>query len=199
LRRRSFAATPIESCNGYAMGAGAETRRKMKAVESAFRRLYDIFALIGVAVVGLMVVVICVDVVLRNATNAGIEASNEISEYCLYAITLMTAPWLLSQNQHIRIDALVAVVPYPVAWALEFIADVIGFLVGCVLVWYGAQVTLTSFAAHSLVIKSMIFPEWWLFAPLPVAMFLLAVEFALRAIRLITGERRAGATTANIT
>jgi TRAP-type C4-dicarboxylate transport system permease small subunit len=138
-------------------------------------------------------------VVLRNLTNGGIEASSEIAEYCLYAITLMTAPWLLSQNQHIRIDALVAAVPYPVAWAMEFLADLIGIAVSCTLVWYGVKVTLQSHAGNSLIIKSMIFPEWWLFAPLPISMLLLAIEFVLRAIRLITGERRAGATTANIT
>ncbi len=171
----------------------------MKAIERAFQRLYDAFALIGAAVVGLMVVVICADVLVRNLTNFGIEPSSEIAEYCLYAITLMTAPWLLSRSQHIRIDALVAAVPYPVAWVLEFIADLLGLAVSCVLVWYGAKVALSSYAGNSLVIKSMIFPEWWLFAPLPAAMFLLAAEFLLRAIRLIAGERRAGATTANIT
>lgn len=171
----------------------------MRMIERAFRRLYDAFALIGVAVVGLMVVVICADVLLRNMTNAGIEASSEIAEYCLYAITLMTAPWLLSQGQHIRIDALVAAMPYRVAWAMEFVADLIGIAVSCTLVWYGVKVTAISYAANSLVIKSMIFPEWWLFAPLPAAMFLLAVEFGLRAVRLITGARRAGATAVNIT
>jgi len=170
----------------------------MKAIQRAFQRLYDVFALIGVAVVGLMLAVICADVVLRNLTNIGIEQSSEIAEYCLYVIALMTAPWLLSQSQHIRIDALVAAVPYPVAWVMEFIADLIGLGVCSTLVWYGAKVTLASQAGHSLVIKSMIFPEWWLFAPLPLAMFLTAVEFLFRAIRLITGERRAGATTANI-
>jgi len=171
----------------------------MKAIERAFQQLYEIFAMIGAAVVGLMVVVICVDVVLRNLTNVGIEPSSEIAEYCLYAITLMTAPWLLSKSQHIRIDALVAAVPYPLAWAMEFIADLIGIAVSCTLVWYGAKVTLQSHAGHSLVIKSMIFPEWWLFAPLPISMALLVAEFVLRAIRLITGVRRAGTTTANIT
>ena len=39
-------------------------------------------------------------------------------------------------------------------------------------------------------IKSIVFPEWWLFAPVPVSFAFLAVEF-LR--RLLTREPLAGA------
>ena len=58
-----------------------------------------------------MVVMVTADIMLRNLTRTGFPWANEVSEYALYVITLLTAPWLLRRGQHVRIDLVLTLVP----------------------------------------------------------------------------------------
>ena len=136
-----------------------------------------------------MVALVTADIVLRNVARTGFSWANEITEYALYLITLLTAPWLLRRGQHVRIDMMLATVPPRLAWLMEAAADMIGFAASLVLVWYGTVMTLQSARLGSLTIKNLVFPEWWLLAPLPVCFALLALEFVFRFHRLMGAPR----------
>jgi TRAP-type C4-dicarboxylate transport system permease small subunit len=49
--------------------------------------------------------------------------------------------------------------------------------------------TAASYRAGSLTIKTLVTPEWWLLAALPVAFALLAIEVGFRMRRLHLGAR----------
>ena len=51
------------------------------------------------------------------------RASNELSEDILYLMTLLAAPWLLRQGQHIRVDIILRALPPRAAWLLEWVGD----------------------------------------------------------------------------
>jgi TRAP-type C4-dicarboxylate transport system permease small subunit len=138
-----------------------------------------------------MTFMIGADVVLRNIGAGGVAVSNELSEDILYLITLLTAPWLLRQGRHIRVDIVLRVLPPRVAWALEWLGDAIGIVCCLYFVWYGAGVTVASYLNGSLSIKTLVTPEWWILAPLPIAFALLAAEFVFRMDRLARAERGA--------
>jgi len=137
-----------------------------------------------------MTVMIGADVLLRNIGAGGIPPSNELSEDSLYLITLLAAPGLLRQGRHIRIDIVLRTLPERIGWLLEWVGDVIGLVCCLVVVWYGLSVAAASFADGSISIKTLVFPEWWLLAPMPAAFALLAVEFGFRMHRLASAERR---------
>jgi TRAP-type C4-dicarboxylate transport system permease small subunit len=80
--------------------------------------------------------------------------------------------------------------PPRVAWALEWVGDVIGLVCCLIFVWYGASVAAASFFDGAISIKTLVLPEWWLLAPMPVAFALLALEFVFRMQRLALSERR---------
>src|SRR5215475_6409438 len=84
-----------------------------------------------------MTLMIGADVLLRNVGAGGISWSNEVSEYILYLVTLLSAPWLLRRGQHIRVDILLRAVPKRTAYAMEWIADVIGLACALYFVFYG--------------------------------------------------------------
>ena len=50
------------------------------------------------------------------------------------------------------------------------------------------RVTLASYASGSISIKTLIMPEWWLLAPMPVAFLLVAIEFVFRMRRLALAD-----------
>lgn len=138
-----------------------------------------------------MMLIITGDVVLRNLGLQGIPWSNEVSEDILFLVTLMTGPWLLRQGRHVRVDILLRVLPPRRAWQLEWIGDLLGLACCLYLVWYGAKVAIASYLTAAVSIKTLVTPEWWLLAPLPIAFLLFAVEFLFRIHRLAHAERAA--------
>lgn len=158
-------------------------------------RSYGLFlaalALAGCAVLFAMMMLICVDVLLRNVRLVpgvyGVSWSNEVTEYCLYVITLLTAPWLLRRGQHIRIDIVLRVLPGRLAWYLEWAGDVIALVCCLVIAFLGWKATSSSLAIGAMVVKTLSVPEWWLLAPLQVAFLILAIEMLFRMERLRRG------------
>ena len=66
--------------------------------------------------------------------------------------------------------------------------DTLG-LVSCLwLVVYGASAAWKSQQSAALSIKTLVMPEWWFLAPLPICVALLAVEFVFRMRRLRDAE-----------
>jgi TRAP-type C4-dicarboxylate transport system permease small subunit len=169
----------------------------MTRLSNAVSRLFDMLAALAALILLAMVILVTADIVLRNVARVGFPWANEVTEYALYVITLLTAPWLLRRGQHVRIDMMLVLVPSRLAWACEAAADVLGFAASLVLIWYGASMTAQSARLGSLTIKNLVFPEWWLLWPLPLCFCLLALEFVFRFHRLMGAprERRHEATS----
>ena len=161
----------------------------MSRLSALLGRLFDLLAVAAALILLAMVIVVTADIVLRNTARVGFALANEITEYALYVITLLTAPWLLRRGQHVRIDMFLVIVPPRLAWLMEAVADILGLAASLVLVWYGAVMTAQSARLGSLTIKNLVFPEWWLLAPLPICFVLLALEFVLRFHRLMEAPR----------
>ena len=165
----------------------------IQRISEQYGRLLAGLALAGCAVLFLMMLVICTDVLLRNVRLVpgmlGVPWANEMTEYALYLITMLTAPWLLRQGMHIRIDVLLRAIPQRLAWYCEWIADLIALVCCSVIAFFGVKAVLSSHAIGGMVVKVLAVPEWWLLAPLPAAFILLAVEVLFRMQRLYAGER----------
>ena len=169
----------------------------MTKLSNLFGKLLNLLAIAAALTLLAMVVMVTADILLRNLTRTGFAWSNEISEYALYVITLLTAPWLLRRGQHVRVDLVLTLVPVRVAWLMEAAGDVLGFAVCIVMMRYGFKMTIDSAVLGSITIKNLVFPEWWLLWPLPVCFALLGAEFVFRFDRLIHSEpgRRVEATS----
>lgn len=153
-------------------------------------RLFAAMAGLAAALLLAMVIVVSGDIVLRNVARSGFIWANEVSEIALYLMTLLVAPWLLRRGQHVRLDLVLTMIPPRAGWLLEAIGDTVGIAVCLVMLRYGCAMTFDSWRLGSITIKNLVFPEWWLLAPMPVAFALLAIEFAFRLHRLTGGERK---------
>lgn len=162
-------------------------------LSSRYGRALSALALLGCALLLAMMLIIVADVALRNVPLPGLPQglawSNEISELMLYLITMCVAPWLLRQGQHIRVDILLQALPPRLAWTLEWVGDLIGFACCGVIAWYGTQAAWSSYTSGAVNIKTLVTPEWWALAPLPLVFVLLGIEMIFRMIRLQRGPR----------
>jgi len=140
-------------------------------------------AVAAALLLGALALLVTADVVARNVGWGTLPWILEVSEYCLPLATFLVAPWLLSRSEHVRVDVLLTMPPRRIARALERAADAAGVAVSAVFVVYGIRAIVSSAQQGSLVMKSIVFPEWWLFAPVPVSFAFLAVEFLRRLLR----------------
>ena len=161
----------------------------MQRLSRVYGRLLDVLMAAACLLLLAMTLLIGADVVGRNAGLGGIPWSGEISEDILYLLTLLTAPWLLRQGQHIRVDILLRALPARLGWLLEWLGDLLGLACSVYFVWYGWKVLAASYTAGAISIKTLVTPEWWLLVPLPIAFLLFAIEFLFRMHRLAQGER----------
>ena len=160
----------------------------MARLSEWYGRFLDGLVVVACLLLLLMTVMIGADVLSRNLSAGGVAVSNELSEDILYLMTLLVAPWLLRQGQHIRVDIILRALPVRLAWLLEWVGDIVGFFCCLYFVWYGYLITKASYNAGSINIKTLVTPEWWTLAPLPVGFGLLAVEFIFRMHRLSVAE-----------
>src|SRR5215813_13677424 len=158
--RRCFPSSPA--------GCGARKALPvMTLVARCYGRLLDALMLVAQALLLAMTIMIGADVLLRNVGGGGLPWSNEVSEYILYLVTLLAAPWLLRRGQHIRVDILLRALPPRIGWLLEWIGDIIGLVCSLYFVRYGLKVLADSYAAGAISIKTLVLPEWWLLVPMP--------------------------------
>ncbi len=137
---------------------------------------------IAAITLGAITVLVCFDVVSRNLGVRSVAWINEVTEYALPLATLAAAPWLMWRNQHVRLDLLGVLLSPSGQRMLDRFASILGLVVSLILTWYGTMTVLDSRAAGSLVLKALVFPEWWLYVPFPLGFALLALECGRRVI-----------------
>jgi TRAP-type transport system small permease protein len=171
----------------------------VQRLSDLYGRLLDVMLAVACVLLLGMTLLIGADVLLRNIGAGGIPPSNELSEYGLYLATIFAAPGLLRRGQHIRVDIVLQAMPPRLAWYFEWIGDIVGILCCFLFVWYGARVTLESYTAGAVSIKTLVLPEWWIMAPMPVCFLMLAIEFLFRMRFLALADRapRADAVSAS--
>jgi TRAP-type transport system small permease protein len=140
-----------------------------------YARVLQSLAAAAALLLGLSAAAITLDVLGRNVGLGTLPWILEVSEYVLPLATFLVAPWLLYRNEHVRLDIILQARPW-----LGHVTNVIGLAVCAVLVVYGVRTILNSASQGAMVFKSVVFPEWWLYAPVPLCFGLLAIEFVRR-------------------
>lgn len=149
------------------------------AVHAALMRLCGGIA---AAVLGAITVLVCFDVISRNLGLRSVVWINEVTEYALPIATLAAAPWLMWRNQHVRLDLLGMLLSPAAQRRVDRLSSALGLVVSLLMVWYSIRMLLDSRAAGSIVLKALVFPEWWLYVPVPIGFGLLALECGRRML-----------------
>ena len=138
---------------------------------------------LAAGIIAIITLLVCYDVVGRNLGLPTLVWINEVTEYALPVATLAAAPWLMWRNQHVRLDLLGAVLSPAAQRSTDRIASALAMVVSLLMAWYAVRLLLDSCGAGSLVMKALVFPEWWLFVPVPIGFALLALECGRRVFK----------------
>jgi TRAP-type C4-dicarboxylate transport system permease small subunit len=165
----------------------------LRAVFRAHDLLILAMAALAAAILGGLVVLICTDVALRNLRLGNLPWSVELSEYGLYAATLLGAPWVLSLRAHVAMDLFTGLARPALRRLLDLLACALGAAICAVLAWKGVGVVLTSQGRGAMVWKTLVFPEWWFLALVPFAMAMLCLGFLRQLAETMAGQDTAPA------
>jgi TRAP-type C4-dicarboxylate transport system permease small subunit len=156
---------------------------------AAYDLLVAGLAWIAGACVVALVALPAIDFVIRISGTRPISWIFDLSAYLLMLFTFLTAPWLLKCGNHVAVDILVANVSIRLRLILLCAANVLGLGACLGLIYAGWMATSDSFLAGSLIIKELIFPEWWVQSVIPTTALILVPGFAREIWRLLTANR----------
>lgn len=144
--------------------------------------LMHLCGLLAALLVALVTLLVCYDVLARNTIGQGLGWIVEISEYALPTLIALSAPWLMFRNEHIRLDLLTMVLSPAKMAKVERLTAAVGVVASALFTWYSLALLLDSRASGALVMKALVFPEWWIYIPTPLGFALLTIECGRRLL-----------------
>ena len=125
-----------------------------------------------------MMVVITLDVVLRNLGYQSSAHFFTFTEYALLIIPCMGAPWLAREKGHIYVEILLMAMPVNARRVMTFIIGLICIAVCLVIAYYGFQVTWQDYVNNEKDVRSFDMPRWTVVVWIPISFLMMAIEFA---------------------
>jgi TRAP-type C4-dicarboxylate transport system permease small subunit len=145
-------------------------------------RTYDAvlygMAYVAAFLMAAMMVVITLDVVLRNLGYQGSAHFFTFTEYALLVIPCMGAPWLAREKGHIYVEILLMSLPPRARARLTMLIGLICIAVCLVIAWYGFEVTIRNYVQNEKDVRSLDMPRWMVVGWIPVSFLMMAIEFA---------------------
>ncbi|HEY0878008.1 MAG TPA: TRAP transporter small permease [Zeimonas sp.] len=149
-------------------------------IATLHRRLLDLCGVLAGVGFALIALATAWDVFTRNVFGESVRGLVDVVEYALFVTTFLAAPWVLRKGGHVQVDFAVSALPPRARRGAARLSDAVGLAIALVLLVYSTRVTFAAWQQGSMVLKAVVFPEWWVFVVMPFASLLLAIEFAIR-------------------
>jgi TRAP-type C4-dicarboxylate transport system permease small subunit len=144
--------------------------------------LYGMAWMAGLLIVAMMVI-ITLDVALRNLGYQSSAHFFTFTEYALLMVPCMGAPWLVREKGHIYVEILfMHLGPAARKWLLRFIG-VACVAVCLIIAWYGFGITIADFLGNEKDVRSFDMPRWMIVGWIPLGFLMMAIEFARYLVR----------------
>jgi TRAP-type C4-dicarboxylate transport system permease small subunit len=151
------------------------------------RKAYDA-VLYGMAwcagfLIAAMMVVITVDVVVRNLGYQSSAHFFTFTEYALLIVPCLGAPWLVREKGHVYVEILLMHLRQRQRAALRLVIGLICIAVCLVLGWYGLEVAIRDFVQNEKDVRSLDMPRWMIVGFIPLSFVMMAIEFLRFLVR----------------
>ena len=150
----------------------------MKHVAKAYDAILYGMAYLAAFLLVAMMVVITLDVVIRNLGYQSSAHFFTFTEYALLIVPCMGAPWLAREKGHIYVEILLMSLPERTRARMTVLVGVICVAVCLVVAWFGFQVALSDFLQDEKDVRSMDMPRWLIVGWIPLSFLMMAIEFA---------------------
>ncbi|MEX2334296.1 MAG: TRAP transporter small permease subunit [Pseudohongiella sp.] len=149
----------------------------MRIASKAYKALIDLLAIVAGAMLVWLMVAIVLTVALRNL---GLQPSAWFfvsTEYAMFYLTLLGAPWLVREKGHVYIELFTATLPKSILNIHSRIVSLFCVVVCLVLAWKGYDLVVQNLSRNDYDVRAYFVPKWLLTIAFPFCFFLMATEF----------------------
>ena len=152
--------------------------RALTPISRAYDAVLYSMAWLAAFLIAAMMVIITLDVLLRNLGYQSSAHFFTFTEYALLIVPCMGAPWLVREKGHIYVEILLMhLKPRARRWLTRFIG--LACIAVClVIAWYGFGVTIGDFVGNEKDVRSFDMPRWMIVGWIPLSFLMMAIEFA---------------------
>jgi len=150
----------------------------MRYVAKSYDAIVYGMAFIAAFLMAAMMVVITLDVVLRNLGYQSSAHFFTFTEYALLIVPCLGAPWLAREKGYIYVEILLNSYGPKTRARMTVVIGLLCIAVCLVIAWYGFQVTWRDFVQNEKDVRSMDFPRWMVVGWIPLSFLMMAIEFA---------------------
>jgi len=130
-----------------------------------------------------MMVVITLDVVLRNVGYQSSAHFFTFTEYALLAVPCLGAPWLVREKGHVYVELLLMSLSPGRRAILTYLIGMACVAVCAIVAWYGFAVTINDYMQNEKDVRSFDMPRWIVVGFIPLSFTMMAIEFLRFLVR----------------
>ena len=154
----------------------------MRWLSACYERLLAGLGLLPGALVALIGIGTCADVLLRNVGSSGLYGMLELVEYSLLALTMAGAGFIMRVNRHITVDIASEQLPSVLARPAAIAAALLATIFCLIFLWYSSLTVIAAYELGELTQKAVLIPEWVPLAAIPIGFLFLSIETIRRLI-----------------
>ena len=132
--------------------------------------------------IAFLIVGIGSEAIMRTTGLGLIKGIIDLSEYSLFLIAILSAPWLVNIHGHIRVDILINQLNGHNRQHAERLINLLVLIISLIVLYYSFSVFLESWRLNEMVYRELVFPDWWVQWQIPLAAFLICVELLQRVL-----------------
>ena len=152
------------------------------------RRLSQICGIVSALTLAAAVLVVCQMVVMRYLLNESTVWQTEFTTYSIVGATLIGSPYVLLRKGHVNVDLLPVYLPHRARMVLAFLASALALIFCAVLAFSGAELWLEAWTGGWTTDSIWALPLWIAYAPIPVGIGLLCLQYVADILCLATGR-----------
>ncbi|WP_193371210.1 TRAP transporter small permease [Pelagibius marinus] len=152
------------------------------------RRLSQLCGIVAALTLAAAVLVVCQMVVLRYFLNESTVWQTEFTTYSIVGATLIGSPYVLLRRGHVNVDLLPIYLPHRARLILAFVASGLALAFCVALVYSGAELWLDAWQGGWTTDSIWRLPLWIAYAPIPIGIGLLCLQYVADILCLITGR-----------
>tara|TARA_Y100000588_G_scaffold187105_1_gene201207 strand:+ start:3381 stop:3893 length:513 start_codon:yes stop_codon:yes gene_type:complete len=149
----------------------------VEALGKAHLQLLILLKNIASVIIFISFVLIVLDVALIMFGYSGREATMGLVEYGLLWFTMLAAPWLARIKGHVYIDALTEFFNPAVQQVAAKLAYSVAIAGASISGWFSVDLWWEAYSTEMIDERGVELMQWWLYAPMPIGFFLVAIEF----------------------
>ena len=155
----------------------------MKYVAKGYDAVLHGMAYLAAFLMVAMMVVITLDVILRNLGYQSSAHFFTFTEYALLIVPCLGAPWLVREKGHIYIEIVLMALSPRTRARFTLLIGVVCVVVCAVVAWFGFTVTLNDFLQNEKDVRSMDMPRWIVVGFIPLGFGMMGLEFLRFVLR----------------